>query len=74
MTVKYIYSKDVLPKIDKCPFCSYFAHVHSRKAKSAADGYHHFVRCPMCHTEGPRSLSSQYEAIIKWNARRKEPS
>jgi hypothetical protein len=54
-----------------CPFCQHKVlalHAHSRRAKTAG-GYHYFVRCPSCHTEGPRSLSGTDEAIAKWNRR-----
>lgn len=54
-----------------CPFCDHkllMPHVHSRRAKTSG-GYHHFVRCPRCHTEGPRSLGSTDDAIIAWNRR-----
>jgi len=56
-----------------CPFCDHSMlrqHAQSRRAKTSG-GYHHFVRCPSCHTEGPRSLSSTEEAIALWNARGK---
>jgi len=58
-------------KLEPCPFCDHkvlMPHVHSRSAKTAG-GYHYFVRCPRCHTEGPRSLSGKDDAIAAWNSR-----
>lgn len=55
-------------EICPCPFCGYFARAQHRTAKTAG-GYHYFVRCPRCHTEGPRSLSGEDDAIAKWNTR-----
>lgn len=62
-------------KLAPCPFCDHkvlMPHVHSRSAKTAG-GYHYFVRCPRCHTEGPRSLSSKDDAIEAWNRRAPAP-
>ncbi len=58
--------------IKLCPFCGPTCgsapRVHNRAAKCAS-GRQHFVRCPMCHTEGPRSNGSDAEAITRWNQR-----
>lgn len=64
-------NKELLP----CPFCQHKVislHAHSRRANTAG-GYHHFVRCPRCHTEGPRSLSGKDDAIAAWNRRAAQP-
>jgi hypothetical protein len=58
-------------KIEDCVFCGHKMirfHAKSRRAQTAG-GYHCFVRCPTCHTEGPRSLSGVDEAIERWNRR-----
>ena len=52
-----------------CPFCnSDMPRVHTRTAKTSR-GVHCFVRCPTCHTEGPRSTLDEAEAIAAWNRR-----
>jgi hypothetical protein len=64
-------NKELLP----CPFCQHKVvslHAHSRRTNTAG-GYHHFVRCPRCHTEGPRSLLGKNEAVRAWNRRAAQP-
>jgi len=61
------------PEMKCCPFCDHdmkWFNAHERRAKTAS-GYHYFVRCPSCHTEGPRSTLSIKQAINLWNARGK---
>jgi hypothetical protein len=56
-------------ELKTCPFCDWKPVVRSRNAKGVASGKHYFVRCPMCHTEGPRSTTSEALAVQKWNKR-----
>jgi Lar family restriction alleviation protein len=54
-----------------CPFCGFLcssSHVHERTAK-VSGGFHYFVRCGSCKTEGPRSLDNKAHAVAKWNYR-----
>jgi hypothetical protein len=55
--------------LEPCPFCEWTPVARSRNAKGVASGKHYFVRCPMCHTEGPRSTNSEASAINLWNNR-----
>lgn len=52
-----------------CPFCEGAPVLRSRNAGGVASGKHHFVRCPFCHAEGPRSTTSAQSAIAAWNRR-----
>ncbi len=60
-----------------CPFCGPTCgsrpRVQSRAAKCAS-GRQYFVRCAMCHTEGPRSNLNEAEAIAGWNRRATPPT
>ncbi len=69
MTTTNTTQKELLPC--PCPFCECdYPRYQYRKSSSAVNG-HHFIRCPLCHTEGPRSLLGETDAVGKWNDRAK---